>query len=210
MGTGFLTVSAISRWDVPDSAAGLYTMILLIGQTIGNITFGLLADRFGHKLSLEACGLVALAAFGLAWLAPGPAWFYLVFLLLGIMQGATIVSGILVVLEFCPPERRPTYTGLANTASGLVALGAPLLGAWLAGEGYGWLFGGSAVAGLMAFIVLRWAVREPRWEGEALGGAPLAAPRQIGGDGHQPVDLGDISGGDEAGELPVVEHRKRV
>jgi MFS family permease len=207
MGTGFLTVSAIDRWGVADSAAGLYTMLLLIGQTIGNITFGLLADRYGHKLSLELCGLTALAAFGLAWLAPGPVWFYAVFLLLGITQGATIVSGILVVLEFCPPGRRPTYTGLANTASGIVGLSAPLVGAGLAGQGYGWLFGGSAIAGLLAFIVLRWAVREPRWESQGFGRAAVAAPGQIGGDGQQAVQLGDVAGGDETGEATAIEHR---
>jgi MFS family permease len=82
-----------------------------------------------------------------------------------------IVSGILVVLEFCPPARRPTYSGLANTLSGLVAMGAPLLGAWLAGLGYGWLFATSALASLLAFAVLRWAVREPR-HAQATGDRP--------------------------------------
>jgi len=48
MGSGFVTVWVVQRWHIPDSTVGLFTASLLIGQTIGNLTFGLLADRFGH------------------------------------------------------------------------------------------------------------------------------------------------------------------
>ena len=41
MGSGFVTVSAIKRWNIPDSTAGLFTMAFLAGQTLGYITFGL-------------------------------------------------------------------------------------------------------------------------------------------------------------------------
>lgn len=163
MGTGFLAVAAVQRWQLPDSIAGKYTAALLIGQTGGNLTFGLLADRYGHKLSLELCALASFAAFLLAWLAPQPEWYYLVFALVGVTQGAIIVSGILVVMEFCAPGRRPTYTGLANTAVGVVSMAAPLLASGLASIDYGLLFGLSAVANLACFVVLRWWVQEPRW-----------------------------------------------
>lgn len=163
MGTGFVAVTAVARWDVPDSAAGLYTGALLVGQTAGNLLFGFLADKYGHKLSLELAALTSALAFGLAWLAPGPNWYLLVFALLGVSLGAIIVSGILVVMEFSPPERRPTYVGLANTAVGVVSVMAPLLGTWLVGFSYAWLFGLSAAVNLLALAVMRWAVQEPRF-----------------------------------------------
>jgi predicted MFS family arabinose efflux permease len=163
MGTGFIILAAIDRWQLPDRIAGVYTTALLVGQTAGNLTFGLLADRYGHKLSLELCALSSAVAFVLAWLAPQPAWYYLVFALVGITQGAIIVSGILVVLEFSAPERRPTYTGLANTAVGLVSITAPLLGSRLADVDYGVLFAVCAAVNLASFGVLRWWVQEPRW-----------------------------------------------
>jgi MFS family permease len=72
------------------------------------------------------------------------------------------VSGILVLLEFCGPERRPTYAGIANTAVGVAAIAGPLLATWLAGIGYRWLFAVSAVVGLAAWIAMRWLVQEPR------------------------------------------------
>jgi MFS family permease len=163
MGTGFITVAAVQRWGVSDSIVGVYTGVLLLGQTVGNLTFGFLADRFGHKLSLELGALVSLFAFLLAWLSPAPHWYYGVFALLGIAIGAMIVSGILVIMEFCEPQRRPTYAGMANSSMGLVSLAAPLIGAWLAKMSYSWLFALSAIVYLLAFIALHWWVKEPRW-----------------------------------------------
>ncbi len=162
MGLGFVTVAAIQRWEVADSIVAGYTAAYLIGQTIGNLVFGLMADRFGHKLSLEISGLVVVLAFLLAVLAPSPEWYYLVFGLLGLKLGAVIVSGILVVLEFCAPEKRPTYIGLTSTATGITSSLAPLVGAVLASLNYNLLFITSAIISLIAFIAMRFWVEEPR------------------------------------------------
>ncbi len=70
MGSGFVTVAAIQRWHVPDSTAGLYTVALLAGQTAANLVFGFLADRRGHKLSLELGTVAGVLGFLIAWLAP--------------------------------------------------------------------------------------------------------------------------------------------
>jgi MFS family permease len=163
MGTGFITIAAVQRWHVPDSTVGVYTGVLLLGQTVGNLTFGFLADRFGHKLSLELGALVSLFAFLLAWLSPSAGWYYVVFAFLGIAIGSMVVSGILVIMEFCEPQRRPTYAGMANSSVGLVGIAAPLIGTWLAQVSYSWLFALSACVCLLAFAALRWWVKEPRW-----------------------------------------------
>lgn len=162
MGQGFVTVAAVSRWHVPDSAAGLFTLALLAGQTFGNLLCGFLADRFGHKLCLVLGAAAGLAGYGLAWLAPDPAWYYGVFALLGFLSGAMLVSGILIVMEFSGPERRPTYLGIANTGMGLIGVVAPLLGAGLARVDYGLLFAISAAVNLAAIALFVGWVREPR------------------------------------------------
>jgi MFS family permease len=163
MASGFVTVAAVARWGVADSTVGIYTGALLVGQTIGNLIFGWLADHRGHKFSLELGALFSSVSYALAALAPAPGWFFVVFVLMGVATGAVVVSGILVVMEFCEPGRRPTYIGLANTGVGFISIGAPLLGAWLASIDYGWLFATSALADLTALTVLRWWVKEPRW-----------------------------------------------
>jgi MFS family permease len=162
MGAGFLTVAAVSRWQVSDGAVGLYTLALLIGQTLGNAGAGFLADQRGHKLPLELGSLLMVIAYLLAWLAPGPAWYYAVFLALGIATGAVVVSGMMIVLEFSPDKLRPTYAGLSNTAMGLLGMVSPLIGAWLASRSYDWLFALSALFWLAGLTSLRFWVREPR------------------------------------------------
>jgi MFS family permease len=162
MGAGFLTVAAIQRWQVADSTVGLFTIALLLGQTAGNLLAGLLADRYGHKLALEWGLALSVAAFVWAWWAPAMLWFYPVFVLLGAASGISIVSGVLVALEFSAPQDRPTHVGIANTTHGVGSLLSPLLGGLLATTGYAWLFALSAAVGLAALWVMRYAVREPR------------------------------------------------
>lgn len=162
MSIGFLTVSALARWQVADSTVGLYTVAALLGQTGGNLFLGLMADRYGHKLSLEMSGAAALLCFALAWLAPSPGWFYLVFALQGISQGGILVSGMMIVLEFSPSHRRPTYTGLANTLVGLINVVAPLVGTVLVQFSYSALFAMSALLALVGVVLMFYRVREPR------------------------------------------------
>lgn len=162
MATGFITVSAVQRFRVPDSTAGIYTLAMLGGQAAANLLFGFLSDRYGHKICLEIGALASLLAFALAWLAPHPAFYYAVFALLGVTTGSVIISGVMIVMEFSGPERRPTYMGVANTAVGVVAAVAPLIGAGLAAAGYSLLFASAAGAMLASLAMFRLAVREPR------------------------------------------------
>ena len=162
MGSGFLTVSAITRWQTPDSTVGIFTASLLLGQTGGNLAFGFLADRFGHKLSLQAGAVAGAVGYAVAWLSPGPTWYYGVFLLVGVVSSAVLISGILIVMEFSGPARRPTYIGLANSATGVIGTAAPLLGAWLASVSYDWLFAVCLALNLLTAALFRWWVRDPR------------------------------------------------
>lgn len=174
MAAGFVTVAAIYRWSVPDSTVGLFTASLLVGQTVGNLIAGFIADRVGHKLSLMT-GLVSLiAAYLLAWLAPTPILYNVVFFLVGIASGVVIVSGILINMEFSRPEHRPTYVGIANTTMGIGGVLAPLLGAALALSGYGSLFVASALFGMAALATLSLTVREPRYVTEHYDASPAA------------------------------------
>jgi MFS family permease len=162
MGAGFVTVAAVQRWRVPDATVGLYTVALLGGQTVGNLLAGWLADHLGHKLSLEISAAAACIAFALAWLAPSPLWYYAIFGFLGISNGASLVSGTLIAMEFSEPAQRPTYIGITNTTLGAAGSLAPLLGGWLAGFSYDWLFALSACVTLLGLALLRWRVGDPR------------------------------------------------
>lgn len=162
MGMGFVTVAAIQRWHVSDATVGVFTAAMLIGQTGGNLAFGFLADRFGHLLSLRIGAMASCLAFLVIWLAPWAEAYVFGFAMLGVGAAAVLVSGILVVLEFAAPERRPTYVGIANSAVGAIGILAPLLGATLAGWGFDVLFAVSAATCLGAAVAFSVWVLEPR------------------------------------------------
>lgn len=163
MATGLVTVYAVQRWNLPDQQAGILTTILLIAQMVCNLFFGYLGDKAGHKGSLEL-GLLAWAVFmAIAILAPSPFWFYFGFVAAGASSAAELVAGLMILLEFCGPDDRPTYVGLGNTTTGIFTGAAPLLGGLFATVfGYRPVFLISLCLTLAAWILLHWWVREPR------------------------------------------------
>jgi len=163
MGYNFMTVSAIQRFQVSDSTVGLYTLVMLVGEAIGNLILGKMADRFGHKLSVEIGVVSLLLAFILAIVTPSPAVYFVIFALMGINLSSGIVSGMMVVWEFCDISRVPTYSGLANTTRGIFGLLSPMLATQLANLGYGWLFSICVIFILIGLSLMRFWVKEPRW-----------------------------------------------
>jgi MFS family permease len=163
MATGFLAVYAAQTWNLPDSQAGGFTVAFQIGLAVANLFFGFLADRKGHKLSLEISLGVSALSLILAIMAPNPWWFVIIFFLRGAVNAGTFVSGVSIVYEFTDAENRATYIGLANTLPGVAGSIASLIGGWLAGAiSYQAMFILAAVIGVISLIILRFAVREPR------------------------------------------------
>ncbi len=163
MATGFLVVYTVQTWSLPDSQAGGFTIAMQIGLALGNLFFGFLADRKGHKLSLEISMALSVLSLVLAIAAVTPWWFFLVFFLRGALMGGGFVSGISIVYEFTDPENRPTYIGLANTLPGIAGAIAPMLGGWLVGvASYRFMFIIATVIGVLSWALLRFGVREPR------------------------------------------------
>jgi MFS family permease len=164
MANGFYTVYALRAFGAPEWRVGLFTMLFLGGQTVGNLVLGWLADRAGHRLVI-ALGIAALMVGNLGALtAPSVEAFGPVFVLVGIHLAAIHVSARTIVLEFAPDERaRPTYLGLANTALGPLSAGAPLAAGLLADRvGFPAVFATAAVFGLVGLALLLARVREPR------------------------------------------------
>jgi MFS family permease len=163
MATGFLVVYTVRAWNLPDAEASGFTVALQIGLALANLFFGFLSDRKGHKLNLEICTVLSVLSLVLAIFAPSPWWFLPIFFLRGAVNAGTFISGISIVYEFTGAENRPTYIGLANTIAGVAAGIAPLIGGWLAGAtSYRVMFIFAAIIGVMSWVLLRFAVHEPR------------------------------------------------
>ncbi|MCZ7553704.1 MAG: MFS transporter [Anaerolineales bacterium] len=163
IGYAFYTVYAVQHHGVSKVEAGLMTGLLMGVQIVANISMGWLGDRLSHRLMME----VGLAAMGLsallAWWAPAPAWFYLVFALAALGYVATWTVAMSMTLEFGSEEERPAYIGMANTLVAPANILAPFLGGWLANSfGYAAAFAASAAGALLAVSVLHFRVRAPR------------------------------------------------
>jgi MFS family permease len=163
MGSGFITLAAIRTWDVSDATVGIYTAMMLVGQALGTLSLGLMADRKGHKQTFEIVALASLLAFSLVWLGTSPAYFYPAFFLLGIANGGLIVSGILLTMEFADPERRPTFVGITSFGIGIAGMIAPLLGTALSTVSFSLIFAIGVFINLIAFFGMRFWVKEPRF-----------------------------------------------
>ncbi|HET7342402.1 MAG TPA: MFS transporter [Methylomirabilota bacterium] len=164
MASGFYTVYALRAWQAPAAQAGVFTAWMLLGQSIGTLTLGWLADHAGHRLVLLAGAAAAVTATALALGAPTLAAFGAVFVAYGVQVAAVNVSNLNVLLEFAPTtEARPTYVGLGTTSMAPVAFAAPLAGGLLADAvGFRAMFAVALVFTVGGLLVLATLVRDPR------------------------------------------------
>jgi len=157
MAAAFYTVYAVQDLKMSSLAAGAMTSVLFIVQVGSNTVFGWLGDRIGNMHVLRIGAASAIVAALIAWLAPGPGWFFVVMMFAGAANSVFWTIGIVVTLEFGTEQDRPTYVGLSNTLIAPAAVLAPLFGGWIADiMTYKSTFAISAGFALVTLIVL-WA-----------------------------------------------------
>ena len=105
-----------------------------IAKAATNLAAGALADRFGRKPVLVAGWLVGLPVPILIILAPSWSWIVAANLLLGVNQGLTWSTTVIMKIDLVGPVRRGLATGINEAAGyGALALTALLTG-WIAAE----------------------------------------------------------------------------
>ena len=178
MATAFFAVHAMNKLALPDSQIGIFTLLLLTGQTISSILWGYLGDKKGYKLIMELGTLLAILAILLAAFSSSIYLFYGVFFIFGWAFSASFISSMGVVLEFSTPEMRPTYIALANTIRAPFVSLSPLLGGFLADKiSFPFVFILTIFILLGGISYLALLVREPRHLPPPLPGGYLAKRR---------------------------------
>jgi len=163
MASGFFTVYAVQRFQVPDQTAGWFTTVLLASQALSNPLLGHLGDQRGHKLVMEIASCLGVAGLILLLTAPHIGWLFPLFALYGCSSSGFMLAGLSIILEFSRPEDRPTYIGLANTCVAPFWALSPLAGGWIVSTlGYKALFSTALGFSLIGWLLLHWLVQEPR------------------------------------------------
>lgn len=143
---------------------GLESLVLLEGDSLSNLVWGLIGDRFGFRASfIGAMALWVLATLMLL-LAGDPTMVLLAFAGLGAAQAGFQMSSQTMVLEFGSREDMPMRLGLSQTAQGFMNFFGPLAGGVIAlALGYRTVFMLSMAFEAIALLLLIFVVDEPRY-----------------------------------------------
>ena len=167
MGAAFYTVHALEKFSLPPSTVGAFTVIMMAGSIVSSLVFGMLADRFGHRVSLVAASAATLVACAGALTAQGIVAYGIVFFCASVAVALPMVSRLPFLAELSSAEERPSLVALANMVTSPFILWGVVAG-WLADAwGYDvvfWLGGVHATASLAWYLA---KVREPRAAADA-------------------------------------------
>jgi MFS family permease len=143
---------------------GLESLVLLEGDSLSNLVWGTIGDRFGFRASFIGSMALWIAATAVLLAAGSPALVLVAFAGLGAAQAGFQMSSQTMVLEFGARQDMPMRLGLSQTAQGLMNTIGPMVGgviAWLAG--YVPVFLLSMAFEAIALVLLIWVVDEPRY-----------------------------------------------
>ncbi|MEF7616166.1 Bcr/CflA family efflux MFS transporter [Aquincola sp. MAHUQ-54] len=144
---------AIAR-ELGSASASLTAFVLAFG--IAQLVCGPLSDRFGRRpLLLAGLACYALAALGCAF-AGSLGWLVAWRVLQGFAMADILVCTRAAVRDLYPAHEGPHVMARGLTGLGIVALAAPVLGAWLVqGAGWRWVMAAMAVYALV-LLALCW------------------------------------------------------
>ncbi|HKZ76024.1 MAG TPA: MFS transporter [Actinomycetota bacterium] len=164
------------------SAALSFIVVFGVVKALTNLAAGTLSDRFGRKPVLVAGWVVALPVPLLVMWAPSWGWVIAANVLLGVSQGLTWSTTVIMKIDLAGPERRGFAMGL-NEFAGYVAVAITALATGLIAERAGLrpepFFLGVAYAGLGLGLSAS-AVRETRGHAELEAATHASGSVEIG------------------------------
>lgn len=159
----FYILYAADVMELSGAAIGLLTVAFLGADTVSNLLWGHLGDRFGYRLTMILALLVWLAALALLLGASGPVPIFIAFFGIGASLSGYMMSATTIVLEFGSREDLPMRLAFSTSAETTMAAIGPLLGGVIAAAfGYIPLFWISIGLILVALAIMLFRVREPR------------------------------------------------
>jgi len=163
MAVPYYVLYAAGRMELGGSELGALTGGFVLAQSVGNLGWGLFADRRGFRqVFLIALSLWLLAALFLMWV-DSFGQLLVAFTGLGAGLGGFQMSAQNLVLEFGSRSGLPLRIAVANSASEMVAAVSTVAGGLLAASvGYEWVFCAAIGFQVIGLAVVGLTVVEPR------------------------------------------------
>jgi len=163
MALAFVTVYGINQYNLPIAQSATFTAIMLISEIIGFGIWGNLGDRSGYKRVIETSNLILILGIGSLLLVNTLWTLYLVFALMSFAHSGEYIADQNFAMEFGSEEDRPTYIGMSKTLTGPFFLLAPIIGGSLIQFwGYNSMFLAALILSVIAFVIIKFLVRDPR------------------------------------------------
>ncbi len=160
--SAFYAVDAVEKFQLSDASAGTFTIVIMVTTIAGNLIFGHLGDRRGHKLNLMISGFATAIGAVIAVVADSPALYMIAFVGSALQIALAGISRLTIVAELCPEEERLTYVALTNMITAPFILFG-LFGGWIANRfGYDAVFLITACLAAASAIWLGMKVTDPR------------------------------------------------
>lgn len=163
MAMPFYVLFAAERIEVGGERLGQFTGVFVLAMSVGNLGWGLLADRRGFRRVFLASLSTWIVAVLVLMQTSSPAGLLFVFAALGLGQGGYQMSAQNLALEFGSRRNLPMRIAVANSASELVAaIGAVLGGVIATLTSYVAVFWTAIAFQTVALVLVIWRVDEPR------------------------------------------------
>jgi MFS family permease len=166
MAEAFYTIYAFQKFDLTAGFAGRFTVMVMASMVIGNLLFGYLADRYGHRLNLVVMAGITIVACILALWAPTVEVFYFVFMAAAFGVSLQGMSRMPFIAEICGERDRATFIALSNVFTAPFYLAGIAAGIIANRFGYEAIFVITAVIAAFAALWLLTMVPEPRTSAE--------------------------------------------
>jgi len=160
----FCILYAGTKFEVDGSTLGLLSLAFLGMDTLSNLVWGALGDKFGFRLVFLLALVLWTLGYAQILLAQDRTGFLIAFGLLGAAVSGYMLSAMTLVLEFGATEDIPIRLALSTTVETSIAAIGPLIGGSVAHYiGFPPLLIFSLGALIVASAIVMLGVRDPRF-----------------------------------------------
>lgn len=138
---GSVLPSLSENWGMAPSTAGFIGSLTLVGTLIGNLLFGILADKIGRKKTIIICVFIFSFFTVLCGFSMGPTDFAMYRFIAGLALGGVMPIVVSLMSEYAPKKYRSMLVGVVSTGFAVGGIFVALIGVRIITNiGWEWMF----------------------------------------------------------------------